>query len=115
MGILAGLSIPFAPMDQLLAHMKIILRAALRVNPAVIDITANETWRRVKIHGVPLNKYLGKGTQGLEKPREEIEAENEGVEIPMQIRWHGQVPNIYHCGSLVGAANYDVSGNHQGF
>ena len=93
-GTLAGLSTPFAPIDQLLAHRNTILRAALTVDPTVIDITANETWRRVKIHGVPLNRYLGKGTHGLEKLREEIEAENEGVEIPMQIRWLGRVPDI---------------------
>ena len=93
-GTLAGLSTPFAPIDQLLAHRNSILRAALTIDPTVIDITAKETRRRVKIHGVPLNRYLGKGTHGLEKLREEIEAENEGVEIPMQIRWHGRIPDI---------------------
>ena len=60
----------------------------------MVDITANETWCRVKIHGVSLNRYLGRGTHGLEKLREEIEAENDGVEIPMQIRWLGRVPDI---------------------
>lgn len=85
---------PFTPINQLLAHRNTILRAALTVDPTVIDITAYETWHRVKIYGVPLNRYLGKGTHGLEKLREEIEAENEGVEIPMQIRWLGRVPDI---------------------
>ena len=91
---MAGLSTPFARIDQLLAYRNTILGAGLTVDPTVVDISANETWRRVKIHGVPLNRYLGKGTHGLEKLREEIEAENEGVEIPMQIRWLGRVPDI---------------------
>ena len=59
-----------------------------------MNITANETWKRLKIHGVPLERYLGKGTFGLNKLRTEIESENEGVEIPMEMRWLGRVPEI---------------------
>ena len=93
-GTLAGLSTPSAPIEQLLLFRDTVIRAARTVEPAVVDITANETWRRVKIHGVSLNRYLGRGTHGLEKLREEIVAENEGVEVPMQIRWLGRVPDI---------------------
>lgn len=42
-----------------------ILRAARTIEPDIVDITANEAWRRVKIHGVPLNRYLGKGIPTL--------------------------------------------------
>ena len=88
-GTLAGLPTPFAPVEQLLLYKDTIIRAARTIDPSIVDITANETWRRVKIHGVPLNRYLGRGTYGLDKLREEIEAENEGVEIPRQMRWLG--------------------------
>ena len=37
---------------------------------------------------------MGKGTFGLNKLRAEIESENEGVEIPMEMRWLGRVPDI---------------------
>jgi len=30
---------------------------------------------------------MGKGTEGLQKMREELEAENEGIVIPTQLRW----------------------------
>ena len=85
---------PFAPVGQLLHFRDTILRAARTVDPAIVNITANETWKRLKIHGVPLERYLGKGTFGLNKLRAEIESENEGVEIPMEMRWLGRVPDI---------------------
>src|SRR6266576_460067 len=71
-GTLAGLSTPFAPVSQLLAYKDTILRSVRTVDPGIVNITANETWKRVKIHGVPLVRYLGKGTHGLNKLREEI-------------------------------------------
>ena len=52
-----------------------------------MDVEENETWERIKIHTVPLVRYMGKGTEGLHKMREEFEAENEGVMIPTQVRW----------------------------
>jgi hypothetical protein len=42
---------------------------------------------KLKIHTVPLVRYMGKGTEGLQKMTEEIQAENEGVTIPAQVRW----------------------------
>ena len=75
-GTPAGLSTPNAPAEQLLSYRDTILRAARTVDPAIVDIVKNETWRRLKIHGVPLERYLGKGTFGLNKLRAEIESEN---------------------------------------
>ena len=43
---------------------------------------ANEVWKRVKVHGIPLAIYVGKGTQGTEKLRGEKETENVVVVIP---------------------------------
>jgi len=30
---------------------------------------------------------MGKGTEGLQKMREEFEAENEGIKVPTKVRW----------------------------
>jgi len=40
----------------------------------------------LKIHTVPLVRYMGKGTDGLQKMGEEFEAENEGIAIPTYVR-----------------------------
>ena len=45
----------------------------------------------MKVDGIPYRNYLGKGTDGLSKLKEEIQSENEGVIIPTQIRWIGSV------------------------
>ena len=93
-GTLAGLPTPNALVDQLLNYRDTILRAARTVNPAIIDIVKNETRKRLKMHGVPLERYLGKGTFKLNKLKAEIESGNQGVEIPMAMRWLGRIPDI---------------------
>ena len=69
------------------------------MDATIVEITANETWHRVKIHGIPLNRYLGRGTHRLDKLQEELESENEGLEIPMAMRWLGRVPDIKERGA----------------
>jgi len=61
--------------------------AARTVDRGVVDVEENNTWERLKIHAVPLVRYMGKGTDGLQKMREEFEAENEGIKVPTQVRW----------------------------
>jgi hypothetical protein len=53
----------------------------------VIDVEVNDSWERLKIHTLPLVKDKGKGTEGLQKMRDEIHTENEGVTVPVQVRW----------------------------
>jgi hypothetical protein len=43
-------------------------------------------WVKLKIHGVPLARY---SSEGVDKLGREIEAENEGVNIPIAVRWMG--------------------------
>jgi hypothetical protein len=57
-----------------------------------IGFSENEAWQRLKFHGVPLNRYIGRGTNGPEKLWEEIQAENTGVVIPITARLLGRVP-----------------------
>ena len=52
----------------------------------MVEFEVNEVWERVKIHGIPLTRYVGKGTHGTERLREVIEAENEGMNIPLVVR-----------------------------
>jgi hypothetical protein len=70
-----------------LLYRNIIISTARAVDKVVIDVEGNESWERLKIHAVPLIRYMGKGTEGLQKMREEIQVENEGVAIPAQVRW----------------------------
>jgi len=65
----------------------IIITAARTVSRGVVDVEENETCERLKIHAVPLVRYMGKDTEGLLKMREKFEAENKGIAIPTQVRW----------------------------
>jgi len=57
------------------------------VDKGIIDMEGNKSWETLKIHTVTLVRYMGKGTEGLLKMREEIPAENEGVANPAPVRW----------------------------
>jgi len=70
-----------------LMYRDITISAERTVDKGVIAIEENESQERLKIHALPLVRYLGKGTVGLQKMREEFEAENEGIAIPTQVRW----------------------------
>ena len=72
----------------------IVLRATLTIDSGVIDLESTPTWRRVKIHGVPVAPYVGSGSFGMEKFCEELEAENDEVEIPVAVRWPGWTTEV---------------------
>jgi hypothetical protein len=52
-----------------------------------VDLEGNQTWKTLMIHAVPLMRYMGKGTDGPQKIREEFEEENAGITILTQVRW----------------------------
>ena len=67
-----------------------MIKAARKVDAGIVDIETNELWEKVKMHGVNFDRYLGKKTGGgLEKLRSELQAENEGVVLPLAISWIG--------------------------
>jgi hypothetical protein len=70
-----------------LIYHNIIIAATRRVDKGVMDIEENEASERLKIHAVPLVRYIGKETEGLKKIRDEIHTENDGVSVPVQVRW----------------------------
>ena len=86
-GAITAITHQNATAEMALLYRDIIISAARTVDMGVIDVEGNESWERLKIHAVPLIRYMGKGTEGLQKMREEIQAENEGVAIPAQVRW----------------------------
>jgi hypothetical protein len=51
------------------------------VDKGIINMGGNGSWESLKIHTVPLGRYMGKGTKSLQNIWEKIQAENEGVEI----------------------------------
>jgi hypothetical protein len=74
-----------ATADMAMRYSDIIIKAARTDDMGVVDVELNETWAMLKIHALPLVRYMGKGTEGLEKMREEFEVENEGVAIATQV------------------------------
>jgi hypothetical protein len=69
-----------------LIYRNVIITVTSMVDKGVIDVEENESWQ-IKIHAVPLVRYMGKGTEGQQNMREEFEAENKGIAIPTQVRW----------------------------
>jgi hypothetical protein len=76
---------PNATAEMTLQYRDIFITRARIVETGVVDVEENESWERPKIHAVPVIRYMGKGKKGLQKMREECEAENEGIVIPTQV------------------------------
>jgi hypothetical protein len=91
--MITGITTEMCTMDNLRKYEAVIVKAAHMVDRGIISFGENEAWQRLKIHRVPLNRYVGRGTNGLEKLWEEIHAENAGVVIPIATRWLGRVPS----------------------
>jgi len=75
-----------ATAEMALLYRAIIIKAARSVVKGIINVEGNESWERLKIHTVPLVRYMGKGTEQLQKISAEVQAENEGVMILAQVR-----------------------------
>jgi hypothetical protein len=79
-------AIPKACADMLLRWKNNIVKEARQVDQEFIDVEKNETWERMKMHGIRLDQYAVKKNGSLEKLRPEIRAENGVIIIPMNIR-----------------------------
>jgi len=89
-GCLSTITTPTSTAEKLIRYREIVIKAARKVDAGIVDIETNELWERVKMHGVNFDRYLGKKTGGgLEKLRQELQAENEGVVLPLAINWIG--------------------------
>jgi len=89
-GCWSTITTPAATAEMLIRYREIVIKAARNVDAGIVDIETNELWERVKMHGINFDRYLGKKTGGgLEKLRQELPAENEGVVLPLAINWIG--------------------------
>jgi hypothetical protein len=68
--------------EMALQYRDIILTPARTFDKGVVDVEENDSWARLKSPVVPLVRYMGNGTDGLQQMRDEFEAENEGVGLP---------------------------------
>jgi len=86
-GTITAITHPNETAEMAMQYRDIIITAVRTVDRAVVDVEDNETWERLKIHAVPLVRYMGNGTEGLQKMREEFETENQGITVATQVRW----------------------------
>jgi hypothetical protein len=63
------------------------MTTARTVEKCVVTVEENQSWEKLRIHTVPLIRYMGKGTESLQKLWEEFEVENEGIGITTQVWW----------------------------
>ena len=62
----------------------LLIRAANSVDPAVVGVEILEHWQLLKVHGMPLERYLGEGKMGLLK--REVESAT-GIQLKTLPRW----------------------------
>ena len=85
-----GVISPTSTLKDLLQHRDLVLKATRTVGVSITDIIVQQKWMWTRIHNISLTRYMGKEKDGgLRKLREELEAENSGVQIPAEIRWLG--------------------------
>ena len=68
-------------------YSDIIIMAASTVNNGIIDVEENKSWESLNIRAVPLELFVGKGTEDLQNILDEFELENEGIKLPTQLQW----------------------------
>jgi len=89
-GCLSMITTPGSTGEMLIRYREIVIKAARRMDAGIVDIETNKLWEKVKMHGVNFDRDLGNKTGGgLEILRQELQAENEGVVLPLAITWIG--------------------------
>lgn len=83
-GHLSGITVEHSRAEDLIEHAAIVIAAAGSLDPGVIEMEKTEKWRKMRVHGVSLDRYLSEG--GLETAREEIESTT-GELLPYAPRW----------------------------
>jgi hypothetical protein len=80
-----AITCPNATAAMVLIYRDLIITAVPTVEKGVINVEENESWDRLKVHAVPLVRYMGNGTEGLQKTQNEIHPENQGVMVPVLV------------------------------
>jgi hypothetical protein len=66
-----------------------MVNAIREVDRAVLDVHELEKWIKLKIYGIPLNRFMGKGTYRVQKLQLEIQGNHHDVQVLPSIRWLG--------------------------
>jgi hypothetical protein len=66
-------------------YRDVIITAGRKVDKGVIDVEQHRFGERIRIHSVPLVRYMGEGTDSLQKMRDDFTAENEGITLPIHV------------------------------
>ena len=84
-GAISGLLTEKSNAEELLRdHSTMLIRAAKSIDGGVIGIETLERWHRLKVHGMPLMRYLGEGK--MELLCREIESST-GIKLKTLPRW----------------------------
>ena len=84
-GAISALLTEKADAGQLIPRRSnVLIRAVKAVDSAVVGIEVLEHWQRLKVHGMPLERYLGKGK--MELLRREVESAT-GIQLKSIPRW----------------------------
>lgn len=84
-GAISALLTEKSSADQLITtHANILIRAAKSVGARIIRVEALERWQRLKVYGMPLERYLGEGKMVL--LRRELESST-GIQLKTISRW----------------------------
>jgi len=70
-----------------LMYRDVIITEACTIDNGVIDIEENKSEQMLKIHAVPLVRYNGQGTEGLQRLRHHFAADNDGIAIATKVQW----------------------------
>lgn len=83
-GNLTGVVGENACADEIFAYALAVMAAVQRLDADVVYMDKTETWCKLRVHGVALDRYMAKG--GLELARREIELIT-GERLPYALRW----------------------------
>ena len=85
-----GVTTPATALQGLLKYRDVVLKAVRSVDTSISDVFPQQKWKWVRIHNISPVRHKGEKEGGLRKLREELEAENSGVRIPVEVRWLGE-------------------------
>jgi len=65
-GVITAITHPNATVKMALQYHNIFITVVRAVDKGLVDVEENEYRERLKIHPVPVIRYMGNGTEGLQ-------------------------------------------------
>lgn len=98
--------------ELLKTRTNILIRAAKTIDRAIIGIEALEHWQRLKVHGMPLGRYLGEGKMELLKREVESSIGIRLKTVPQWLIHESRLRERLESGSNRGSAIVITVANH---